>query len=275
MDDLPAVLLASNAVFRQAGVPEMSLDEFRREFCLPFKRFYDRYVPHVSLEQLEVWFHAAFRGAQDRVTPLPHAEEFLGFCRARGFRTFLLSSVHPHHYTAQAAATGFGEFIDTYLAVWDKRERIGTLLEEQGLEPTETLFIGDMEHDIETARHGGVHSCAVLTGYNDLDQLRAAEPDLIVEHLGELRRLLEQNAALFGGSRGVVHRWNGEMLEGVVCGPPVATVGALVFNPRGDVLMVRTRKWSNLWGIPGARSRAARRRRRRCVANFWRKPAWR
>jgi phosphoglycolate phosphatase len=50
-----------------------------------------------------------------------------------------------------------------------------------------------MEHDIETARHGGVHSCAVLTGYNTLAQLRAAKPDLIVEHLGELRRVLEQN----------------------------------------------------------------------------------
>ena len=50
-----------------------------------------------------------------------------------------------------------------------------------------------MQHDIETAHHGGVHSCAVLTGYNTLEQLRAAQPDLIVEHLGELRRVLEQN----------------------------------------------------------------------------------
>ena len=50
-----------------------------------------------------------------------------------------------------------------------------------------------MEHDIETARHGGVHSCAVLTGYNTLEQLREAKPDLIVEHLSELRGLLEQN----------------------------------------------------------------------------------
>ncbi len=59
--------------------------------------------------------------------------------------------------------------------------------------PDETLFIGDMQHDIETARHGGIHSCAVLTGYNTLEQLRAAEPDLIVEHLGELRQFLQQN----------------------------------------------------------------------------------
>jgi ADP-ribose pyrophosphatase YjhB (NUDIX family) len=30
-------------------------------------------------------------------------------------------------------------------------------------------------------------------------------------------------------------------------------VGALIFNPAGEVLLVRTRKWSNLWGIPGGK----------------------
>ena len=62
-------------------------------------------------------------------------------------------------------------------------EKIHEILEDNHLAPDETLFIGDMQHDIETARHGGIHSCAVLTGYNTLPQLRAAEPDLIVEHL--------------------------------------------------------------------------------------------
>jgi phosphoglycolate phosphatase len=35
--------------------------------------------------------------------------------------------------------------------------------------------------------------------------------------------------------------------------PPIATVGALIFNASGEVLMVRTHKWSNLWGIPGGK----------------------
>ena len=79
--------------------------------------------------------------------------------------------------------------------VWDKRQKIHEILEENKLTPDETLFIGDMQHDIETARHGGIHSCAVLTGYNTLEQLRAAEPDLIVEHLRELREMLRAERA--------------------------------------------------------------------------------
>lgn len=34
---------------------------------------------------------------------------------------------------------------------------------------------------------------------------------------------------------------------------PIATVGALITNRRGEVLMIRTHKWSNLWGIPGGK----------------------
>ena len=33
----------------------------------------------------------------------------------------------------------------------------------------------------------------------------------------------------------------------------MVTVGALIFNPSDQVLVVRTRKWSHLWGIPGGK----------------------
>jgi ADP-ribose pyrophosphatase YjhB (NUDIX family) len=137
-----------------------------------------------------------------------------------------------------------GGYLDKpYVGVWDKREKIHTILAENGLDPAETLFIGDMEHDIETARHGGVRSCAVLTGYNTLAQLQAAQPDLIVEHLGELGELLQrQNLEL-----------NPPAPLPTVAAQPVVTVGGLVFDETGRVLLVRTHKWSDLWGIPGGK----------------------
>jgi phosphoglycolate phosphatase len=122
--------------------------------------------------------------------------------RARVFA--LLPQARPAHVCAehrpqdyfalQAAASGFDQFIDRpYTGIWDKRLKIVELLAENQLAAAETIFIGDMQHDVETAKHGGVHSCAVLTGYNRLDQLRASEPDVIVEHLGELRQILERD----------------------------------------------------------------------------------
>jgi phosphoglycolate phosphatase-like HAD superfamily hydrolase/ADP-ribose pyrophosphatase YjhB (NUDIX family) len=244
VDDLPAVLKASNFVLAQAGKAEMSLEEFRAEFQLPFTKFYDRHTPEIPMAQLEEWFHSSFKHAQTSVVELPHAREFLEFCRAKQIRTFLLSTVHGDYFAEQCRVTGFDAFLDRpYTDVWDKRKKIHDILAENKLKPGETLFIGDMEHDIETARHGGIHSCAVLTGYNTLNQLRAAEPDLIVEHLGELRRVLELNDLHLKPDPDKFEETH----------PPLATVGGLIFNAKGEALMIRTHKWSNKWGIPGGK----------------------
>ncbi len=34
---------------------------------------------------------------------------------------------------------------------------------------------------------------------------------------------------------------------------PLATVGALVVNPQGQVLIVKTTKWRGTWGVPGGK----------------------
>ena len=246
VDDLPAVWRATNYVFKQAGVAELTLDQFRAEFCLPFKSFYSRFVPHVSLAQLEQWFHSHFREVQHLARELPHAREMLLFCRDQGLRTFLLSTIHRDHFAAQSAATGFNQFLDhLYIEVRDKRTKILEILRTHELNANETLFVGDMQHDIETARHGGIFSCAVLTGYNRLDQLRAVEPDLIVEHLGELREMLARRKFEIRSRR------DSDSTE--LNGLPVVTVGALIFNAAGQALMIRTQKWSRLWGIPGGK----------------------
>ena len=131
-----------------------------------------------------------------------------------------------------------------YAGVLDKRAIIHSVLEENHLQPGETLFVGDMQHDIEAARHGGIHSCAVLTGYNSLEQLRASAPELIVEHLGGIARnparstncVCPPKSRIPGQSLPSRHSW-----------------GLLIFNETGHALLVRTHKWSNLWGIPGGK----------------------
>ena len=243
VDDLPAVWEATNHVFRQAGIPPLSLDQFRSEFQLPFHGFYERYLPGVPLPQLEVWFRTRFAECQDSIVPLPHAREMLEFCRAQGLRLFVLTAVHPKAFAVQAETIGFAPFFERiYSGVMDKRTRILELLAENGLERDATVFIGDMQHDIETAKEGGVHSVGVLTGYNSLEHLRQAGPDVIVEHLGELRQILQRQ-----GLRLHPPAETGQKRH------PIPTVGALVFNDAGQMLLVRPNTWSNLWGIPGGK----------------------
>jgi phosphoglycolate phosphatase len=60
-----------------------------------------------------------------------------------------------------------------------------------------------------------------------------------VKHLGELQRVLEQNNLSLG-------KTTQQQI-------PISTVGALIFNSKKEVLMIRTHKWSNKWGIPGGK----------------------
>jgi len=234
VDDLPPVLEAMNRIFVENGHPAMSREEFGRSFSLPFDRWYADKFPELDLEMIEKKYHEYFDPIQDRVEPLPHAGAFLSFARATGRRLFLLSSIHEKHWARQSARLGFADYFEQpYVQVLDKRAKIHEILSHHQLNPDETLFVGDMTHDIETGHHGGVTTVAVATGFEPPDRLLAAHPHLLIEHLGHLQRLLTQLSPL-------------ETM-------PVSTVGALIFDPNDRVLMVRTHKWSDRWGIPGGK----------------------
>ncbi len=235
VDDLGPVIEATNAVLVPYGIPAFDRETFRRAFRLPYREFYHDLLPHIPLDELEARFRPAFDAAITPVTILPHAREKLDWCRALGIRTFVCTSMDAIAFQRQLEDLDLaGHFEATYASVLDKREVIHQILATHKLDPTETAFIGDMTHDIDTARHGGVASIAVLTGYQHAEVLATARPDVTVPDLGVLKNLLERRSSRQG---------------------PVSTVGALIHDGHGKVLMVRTHKWSGKWGIPGGKIR--------------------
>lgn len=126
---------------------------------------------------------------------LPNAREFLEFCRARGVRCFILTSVDAKEFDTQCRELGMMEYFEAiHAGIRHKDAHIHTLLAQHGLHAHETAFIGDMQHDVETAHHAGITSIAVLTGYNDAAQLSKARPDMIVPDLLVLRTLMRRYA---------------------------------------------------------------------------------
>lgn len=231
VDDMPPVIGATNYVLETHGRPPLSREEFRTHFRLPFTEFYEEFLPGVPFDELEDLFRHRFVEIQDEVTPLPGLHEFLDFCRGNGRRLFLLSSARREHFDVQAERLGVTDYFERcYTGARDKRMVVGEILSTHGLQREETAFVGDMIHDVETARHGGIMSIAVLTGYDRVDKIMPAAPDVVVSSLRELKRLLESD----------------------IYARPVPAVGALI-SRRGEFLMIRTRKWGGKWGIPGGK----------------------
>lgn len=64
------------------------------------------------------------------------------------------------------------------------------LMERTGARKETTLFVGDSNVDIQTAKNGGLHSCGVLWGFRTRQELEAEGADHIVERPEELAQLI-------------------------------------------------------------------------------------
>ena len=237
-DDLACVLAATNAVLLHHGKAELDREEFRAVFRLPYTEFYAEMLPEAPIEFVKELYLRHFSTDPAAVPLLPHAREFLQYAAATGRRMVLLSSAPQEHFEQQARTNGVHDFFaDAYCGIVDKREAIVGLLSAHAMDPQETAFIGDMRHDIEAAHAAGVIAIATSTGYDSPAMLLQARPDMLVPDLSRLPRLL-------GG-------WHISTAGGTP--HPIATVGALIVNHQNEVLLLRTHKWSHLWGIPGGK----------------------
>jgi phosphoglycolate phosphatase len=187
VDDLPPVLDATNQVMAHYNKTPLTREEFCRDFCLPFKDYYDRILPGVPMTELDTLYTSFFDDSNKEVTELPGARRFLDYCVKTGRRIFLLSAIKDQHFESQAAALGLRMYFEhAYTEVLNKSESIHAIIEELGIEASETLFAGDMQHDVETAKSADLLAVATLTGYNSLEQLSAVSPDLLVDDLSFL-----------------------------------------------------------------------------------------
>jgi phosphoglycolate phosphatase len=235
-DDLHATLVATNEVLAAFGMATLDRAAFQREFELPFMRFYERLLPGVSQEKVDDIFFAAYEPLRNVIPLMPDARCFLEFARSSGFRSYLFSTMRPGLLETEVERHEVGHLVDgVYGGIVDKAQAIGPILASLQVTPDHTLFLGDMVHDIEAAQAAGVRSGALTTGYSHRTALAAAAPDYLFDSLGEVIGFLAREAAV-------------EALE-----MPIATVGGLVVHTDGDLLLVRTRKWSGKWGTPGGK----------------------
>ncbi len=188
-DDLDAVLLATNSTLTELGSTPLSKEAFRRSFVLPLSLFYERLLPGVPMEKIDVIYRRSF--LQTSAKPFPGAVEFCAFAVANRCRLFVLSTIPAEYFERQSELFGIRRlFTRTYVGVRDKVEVIGSILRENDLDPVGTMFVGDMVHDVQAAKSVGVVAVAVATGFDPVERLAASDPDLIVRDLATLRPLL-------------------------------------------------------------------------------------
>ena len=198
---MPPVLAGINGVLGDFGLDGLSEAEFREAFCLPYENFYRALLPEGAdwdLEDLERRYVAHYDEVANPSVEIAGALEFFDHCRTSGRRVFLLSAVKRAHFEEQAPTMGYdiSAFTEAGTEIRDKCEELPQMIERHGLVASETVMIGDMVHDIDAAKAGGVRSVAVLTGYDSKERLVATNPDVMVSDLSHLQVLMNFEAAL-------------------------------------------------------------------------------
>ncbi len=185
-DDFILVYKAVMQVFKELGLDEISIDEFRREQVFPYLKFYHKYDPSITKEQVEVLFEAAIHEVGDPKL-YPGVVETLSALKEKGCRMVVLSTVPQGKLDKEAKEYGVGNFFLELLgSVYDKTEVVHDLMRRHGFNPEETAFVADMEHDMAVARAAGVKAIAITWGYRTAQRLAEEKPYAIISRIEEL-----------------------------------------------------------------------------------------
>jgi phosphoglycolate phosphatase len=188
-DDCEAVYLATMDVFRHYGRPPVSLDQYRREFVLPYMDYYYRNIPEIDRAVADDIFRRRFP-EYHRLRIFPGAAEALARLAGRGITLAVLSAHYREKLEEEVAASGLaGRFARVEGGVANKIETLPRLVREAGYDPAASVYVGDMRHDIQAARAAGITPVAVAWGYEAPEVLRAAGATRIVNSVAELGEL--------------------------------------------------------------------------------------
>ncbi len=174
LDDLAA---STNYALRSAGMPERTTDEVRRFVGNGVKKLMERAIPGGLDNPLFDSTYATFRKhylehGLDTTRPYDGIPEVLRELKRRGKRLAIVSN--KFYAATQELAQHF--FPDTIKVAIGERDNIrkkpapDTVLEamrQLGIGREGTVYVGDSDVDIDTARNCGVPCLSVLWGFRD------------------------------------------------------------------------------------------------------------
>lgn len=192
-DDWKATFATSNDVLEERGCKRLSEEEFRELYELPWMRFYEKQgIEAEAGEEYKLW-EKLFPKHYGKIKAFLFAKKAIEWLKAKGLKVIVFSSHNQKLLEKEIVDYSLEGMVDfVYGSLPDKREKIEQLVSAHRIERKKTLYVGDMVHDIETAKQAGIRSVAVLSGYDSREKLDKARPDFVIKDLGELPALIER-----------------------------------------------------------------------------------
>ena len=202
LDTLADLADATNAALLQGGYPVRTKEEICSFVGDGIQKLIERALPSGAtksevVQTLQIFKEYYGAHCADKTRPYEGICRLLSRLRAVGVKTAILSN-KADFATRALAKTYFEGLFD---AVAGEREHQGIpkkpspegvqlLCEECGVSAAETVYIGDSEVDVKTAKNAGVDAVLVSWGFRSRKALLASGAKVIVDAPKELQELV-------------------------------------------------------------------------------------
>lgn len=181
-DTLYDLMLSTNYALKSMGWPERTLDEVRQFVGNGVRRLMEQAVPaDTEEEEFEECFQTFqehyVQHCQDHTALYPGVAELLTELKRRGYKMAIVSN---------KLQAGVDELYNTFfkdtiqVAIGERKglrrkpmpDMVDLALSELCVKSEESVYVGDSEVDMATARNAGLPCISVLWGFRDQDYLK-------------------------------------------------------------------------------------------------------
>lgn len=184
-NDFACTFEAMNIVMQIVEGKQISFEEFSREFSLPYMSFWRKYTnaPKKVLEEL--FYKAIFEVSKPVI--IPSAAWVIKELASTKHKMIVFSSLNQHKLEHEAEDYGIKQFFTGVEgSIHNKVKEIGRVMEKYEYDPSRTIYVGDMVHDIEAGKAAGVITIGVVSDYEKRTDLENAKPDYLVNELEKI-----------------------------------------------------------------------------------------
>ena len=171
LDDWKLCLAIENELLTERGMPCITEEWYLDHFSFPIRRYYEQMgytFAHESFERVSEIFMERYNARFADYPLRKGVTDVLKKVQHMGVLQILLSVTQQDELLRQAARLGTAPYFTEILGQPDslgfsKVERAKAYISSHGIDPKTTLFVGDTDHDCETAQAVGC-ACALLAG---------------------------------------------------------------------------------------------------------------
>lgn len=200
LNTLEDLMDSVNFALERQGFPLRNIEEIRSFVGNGIRLLVERAVPQeiVGTDTFEICFKD-FNDyykvhMEDKTAPYDGINEMLKNIKKAGFKTAIVTN--KVDYAAQELCNRLFPEIDLVVGSVDDRPNKPApdgafyAIDTLGSKAENTIFVGDADTDILTAKNAGLPSIGVLWGFRDREIIEAEGAEYIVETVNDLEKLL-------------------------------------------------------------------------------------